>query len=230
MTGNHHQRRRLRIRRRTFLAGVSGIAYSFGTGTSAAAQETEEDGQETDDGQGTEEEGEVQATREIVLQEQGDPWNGNYVGQFMIATYRPDDQGSIPAAVGDCEMDWGVNEALRYNGMLVDRIRDDPQRREVEMYVDGTTWETEMGTPFIITRKSDCTDEFIRLTIETVPPDRGEVATGSGPTVEGEPDENGTNTDTGDGMPGFGALVAGTGIAGGVATRLLRSKTSESSE
>lgn len=210
--------------RRGFLAGVSGVACGVGATTTAAAQETTE-GQETEDGEGTEDGGQAQATREVVLQEQGDPWDGNYTGQFLIAAYRSDNQDAIPSAVGDCEMDWGVGEAARYNGVLVDRIRDNPQRREIEMYVDGTASEIPRGTPFMITRKADCTSEFIRLTIETVPPDRAEEAEGTGPTVEGGSDGNGTDTDTGGGMPGFGALVAGAGIVGGTAVRLLRSDT-----
>jgi len=228
VTDDTHQRRQTRIGRRGVLAGVSGIVCGAGATTSVAAQETTE-GQETE-GEETEDDGQAQATREVVLQEQGDPWDGNYTGQFLIAAYRSDNQDAIPSAVGDCEMDWGVGEALRYNGILVDRIRDNPQRREMEMYVDGTASEIPRGSPFVITRKADCTSEFIRLTIETVPPDRAEEVEGTGPTVEGGPDENGTETDTGGGMPGFGALVAGAGIAGGVAARALRGEVGRQEE
>lgn len=186
---------------------------SIGTATNTAAQETEDE--------------QTQVTRNVVLQEQGEPWTGNYTGQFMIVAYRPEEQNAIPSAVGDCEMDWGVNEAVQYNGILVDRIRDDPQRREVEMYVDGTGSEIERGTPFIINRTDNCTSEFIRLTLEEVPPDRGTEVTGSGPTVEGEANGNETGSDSGTGMPGFGALVAGTGITGGVALRVFQSERSD---
>jgi hypothetical protein len=82
----------------------------------------------------------------------------------------------------------------------------------------------------VITRKADCTSAFIRLTIETVPSDRAEEAEGTGPTVEGGSDGNGTGTDTGGGMSGFGALVAGAGIAGGVAARALRGETEKRDE
>lgn len=205
---DNERRQRTGIERRAFLGGIGGLVGAGAATGAAAAQE------------------EQQATREVVMERQGDPWEGNYTGQFLVVTYRADDQGSVPGAVDNCEMEWGIDEATLYNANLVDRIRDDPQRRELQVWVDGTLPEIDRGTPFIVTRTNECTSQFLRLTIEAVPEDRGEEANGSGPTVPGDGTTPGGGTDgetdTGGGMPGFGALVGAAGVGGGLLLRALR--------
>ncbi|WP_135820916.1 hypothetical protein [Halostella litorea] len=202
--------RRSGVGRRAFLAGAAGVVGGVGAvaggAVPAAAQE-------------------APATRELVLEEQGEPWAGNYEGQIVIATYRPDREGN-PAAVDNCEVDWSPTETELYNGILVDRLRQEPQKRTVDLYADATEARIERGTPLLISRKFDCEGEYIHLTGEQIPED-GLVRNASGPTVEGTPSDGteteteGGDTDTGTGLPGFGALVGAAGVAGGLAARAL---------
>jgi len=192
-----------RIGRRTYLAGVAGVVGGAGVATTrAGAQES-------------------QATRDIVIRAQGGPWTNNYAGQIVIATHRPDRDGN-PAVVDNCEVGWTPTQAELYNGILVDRLRDDPQKRELDLYVDDTAARIERGTPFLISQAVDCGGDYRRLSGEQIPDD-GLERNASGPTVEGTGTEGagGGDTDTGTGLPGFGALVGVAGVAGGLAARAL---------
>lgn len=170
----------------------------------------------TDESEG---EGGSLRTRELLIEEQGDPWEGNYAGQFVVVTYRPNDQPDPPQSISNCTVDWSVGESVMYNGLLIDNLRDDPQKTEVNVFTDSSADEIERGTPFIVSKTGPCGGSMIRLTGEAVP-NAPSVEGRAGPSVE---NPNGTgDTDTGTGMPGFGALVGLGGLAGGTLLRAMR--------
>lgn len=159
-------------------------------------------------------------TRELLIEEQGDPWTNNYAGQFVIVTYKPNDRPSPPQAISNCQVDWPVDESAMYKGLLIDNLREDPQKTEVDVFVDGTEEDIERGTPFIVSKTWPCEDEMIHLTGDAVP-NAPSVEGQAGPGVE---NQNGSgDSNSGTGMPGFGALVGLGGIAGGTLLRALRS-------
>jgi len=41
----------------------------------------------------------------MIIEEQGDPWEGNYEDQFVIVTYRPNDQPSPPQSISECSVE-----------------------------------------------------------------------------------------------------------------------------
>ncbi|WP_327051183.1 hypothetical protein [Halomicrococcus gelatinilyticus] len=162
--------------RRQVLSSVAGVtgAVALGSGAEAANQDAADDGEE-------EEEAGARVNRQIVgpaVQ----PFEGNYVGQFLIASY-PSESEVSPAVVDDCDWpNWQADQTRLYQGMYLDRLSRRPQYVRVEFYMNANRPSVKAGAPFIITETASCPDDYLGMEVQSVP---GDVTQGEppGPTV-----------------------------------------------
>jgi len=175
MTGNRQNTRRRVL---TTVAGVAGgMTLSSGAG---GGQET------TDTEQGTTDDGaQVRPTRQMVAPAV-QPFEGNLVGQFIIATY-PTKKEVSPTVIENCDFpNWAADETKLYQGMYLDRLRTDPQYVRVDLYMNGNQPTVNAGAPFIIGRKTSCPGDYVGIEAQSVP---GSVVGDEppGPTVTVDP-------------------------------------------
>ena len=209
--------------RRSVIGGIGGAAGALFGGTSIArAQETTE----------TAERGN-QITRTAVIPDVGEPFTGNYVGQFLLFTDPTSDDDVSPPAVADCDaVGWPPERTRVYQVLLVDRLTDDPQGVVLQAYLDESQPRIGVGNALIVNRAHDCTGDYLALELENVPvqtfvPEYGTVqhplvGESPGPTVapvgQGTATEEDGPLDT-PGQSGFGILAALVGLGGGALLR-----------
>ena len=178
----------------------------------------------------TESDGEAQIQTRVVIPRVGEPFQGEYVGQFLIFTDPTPRDDVSPQIVGECAFaEWEPEETRGYQGLLLDRLQgeeldeaeEDPQGTEVSMYTNGNEPRVEVGTVFIVNGVEPCGEDFLGLELESVPAERFQpdystvenplVGEEPGPTVSPAPEGQ---TD-GPGQPGlsFGAALLGIGTA-----------------
>lgn len=200
-----------RLSRRRLLvtaAGVGSIGLSAGLGR---AQTTT-----------TEPEGEAQIRQRAVVPRVGQPFQGEYVGQFVVFTDPTPRDDVTPAIVGECDFaNWAPEDTRGYQGLLLDRLTDDPVSTEIPMYTNGNKERVPVGQSFIVGRTEPCRDDFVGLEMESVPVQRFEpdydtqdnplIGEEPGPTVS--PVEGGETEAPGQPGLGVGAALAGIGAA-----------------
>ena len=218
------------------LAGTGGIAFgALGVVGSARAQEGSPGetagGAET---RTTEDPGprdEAQIRTRAIIPRVGQPFQGEYVGQFLIYTDPTPNESVSPQIVAECDYaDWAPEDTRGYQGLLIDRLTDEPRGVEVTMYTNGNEPRVRAGTTFIVDRVHPCNGEFVGLGLESAPVRRFQpdystaenplVGEPAGPTVSPVPDGEGAGTPA-PGMPGFGALAATVGIGAAALLRKL---------
>ena len=159
----------------------------------------------------------------MIIEEQGDPWGGGElrgpVRDRHLQTERP---AQPPQSISECSVEWGTEEAALYEGLLLDNLREEPQKTEVDVYADGTAEDIERGTPFVVSKTWPCGGEMIHLSGEAVD-DAPSVEGRAGPAVENQNGSGDTGPATG--TPGFGALVGLGGVAGGALLHALRGRS-----
>jgi hypothetical protein len=152
----------------------------------------------------------------------GQPFEGEYVGQFVIFTDpTPDDEVS-PAIVGECDFaNWTPAETRGYRGLLLDRLTDDPVSTEISMYTNANKERVPVGTSFIVGRAEPCDGDFLGLELEAVPVDQfnPDYDTDENPVVGEEPGPTVSPVEGGKtvapGQPGLGVGAAVAGLGGG---------------
>ena len=202
------------------LAGAAGLAgVGFGAGVGTAQTETGTGATGTD--------GEAQIQTRVVIPRVGQPFEDGYVGQFLIYTDPTPNDDVTPQIVGECDYaDWAPEDTRGYQGLLIDRLTDDPRGVEVPMYTNGNDPRVSAGTTFIVDGVHPCNGEFVGLGLESAPVSRfrPDYSTAQNPLVgepAGEPaDGDGGGTPT-PGMPGFGPVAALGGIGGAALLRKL---------
>lgn len=140
----------------------------------------------------------------------------NYTGQFLAINDRDVDREIDPAALEDCSAGWSSDETQVYDGQLLDRRSEEPLAVQVPVFADDQQADVAEGTLFIIDGASQCGD-YVSLDAVSVPT-RSLVGEPPGPTVT----ESG-----GGGVPGFGVVLGGLGIAGGAIARSLWKRRGE---
>jgi hypothetical protein len=160
-------------------------------------------------------------TRQFVVPKV-EPFAGNLVGQFVLITSKPDEAVS-PNVVSNCSFpNWKASETELYNGMLLDRVSDSPQLKQVDVYANGNKSGIDASQPFIVSKTTSCSNEYVGVEAQAVPERAADD--GDGPTVTGtdpEPTTTGTTANDG-GQPGFGALAGVAGVAGAMLLRAVR--------
>lgn len=170
----------------------------------------------------TEPEGEAQIQQRAVIPRVGQPFEGEYVGQFVIFTDPTPRDDVTPAIVGECDFaNWAPEDTRGYQGLLLDRLTDDPVSTEIPMYTNGNKERVPVGTSFIVGRTESCSDDFLGLEVESVPVQQFEpdydtqdnplIGEESGPTVS--PVEGGETEAPGQPGLGVGAALGGIGAA-----------------
>ena len=220
------------------LAGAGSVALGAvgATGTASAqdAQTTEtgaDAGTTGDPGP----DDEAQIRTRAVIPRVGQPFEGNYVGQFLIFTDPTPNDSVSPQVVGECDYaDWAPEATRGYQGLLIDRLTDDPQGVEVPMYTNGNEPRVDVGTTFIVDGLHPCGDEFVGLGLESAPVSRFQpdystadnplVGESPGPTVEGDGAEGGDGETPAPGMPGFGAVATAVGVGAAALLGKLRGR------
>lgn len=204
-------------------AVVSGICAAGAATLGSTAAAHAQDGTATEAG--------AQLTRTAVVPAVGEPFAGNYVGQFVILTDPTPREDVTATIVEGCDAaDWAPEESLGYQVLIADRLSDDPRGVSVEAFLDASAPPIELGNAFIVNRTHPCAGDAVVLDIEAVPVRRfnprygeggGLVGASPGPTLS---PTGGTADVDAPGQPGFGALAAmvGVGIAAWV-RRLRRS-------
>lgn len=177
---------------------------------------------------GTDEpDGGAQIYTRAIVPRVGEPYEGQYVGQYILFTDPTPDDEVDPAIVGECDFaEWEQSETRGYQGLLVDRLTDEPRGVEIPMYTNGTKERVDVGETFIVNRVESCGEDFIGVELEAVPVEqfRPNYDTDENPLVGEEPGPGVSPTQDGDaegpGQPGFGivAAVVGLGVAGLVRT------------
>lgn len=178
----------------------------------------------------TESDGQAQIYTRAIVPRVGQPFEGEYVGQYIIFTDPTPNEEVSPAIVGECEFaEWAPSETRGYQGLLIDRLTDEPRGMDIPMYLNANKERVPVGNVFIIDQISSCSDEFIGVQLEDVPVSRFEpdydtgenplVGEEPGPGVSPVPDEE---TEA-PGQPGFGAGMALVGAgAAALLKRVLR--------
>ncbi|WP_227353642.1 hypothetical protein [Haladaptatus salinisoli] len=191
--------------RRAFLAGVGGV---FGTALASKATVAQEQAQK-------------RTTRQMLVPK-SQPFAGNYVGQFVIVADAKKKQVS-PDVVSNCQFpNWKPKNTRAYDATLVDRLSDSPQSVRTEIFMNGTKRMIRTGQPFIIGNAVSCSNEYVGLEAQSVPPFAADGES-MGPTVPGT-NEGSDETTNQSGQSGFGALAAAAGIGGGGLLRAIRSE------
>lgn len=214
--------------RRRFLSTVTGIAggATLASGAASAAQETTTT---------TSDEARNRATRQMLVPRL-EPFAGNLVGQFILITNRKQKQAS-PTAVSNCAFpNWKAENTAVYRAMILDRLSDTPQYVTGEVYVNGTKPRLRLGQPFIVSKTVPCTNDYVGVEAQSVPPSVGEddpagptvttTGNGSGATTGGDDTTTGGGdaTTNDGGQPGFGALAGAAGVVGGALLRFARNE------
>lgn len=180
--------------------------------------------------------GEAQITTNVVIPEVGQPFAGNYVGQFVIFTDPTPGDDVSPSVIAECDhVGWSPTDTKEFEVLILDRLRESPRYVKVPAYMNETTPMIRVGDVFMINRVLSCPGDFLTLELEKVPaesfnPEYGTVehpliGEPPGPTVS--PQEDGADDDPGivasPGQPGFGVLSL-LATAGGIALvrRLVR--------
>jgi len=132
-------------------------------------------------------------------------FEGNYVGQFLVLTSGGRTPSSTPG-LDDCSAtSWTPSESRAYDGLLVDRLAQDPRGVERTVYVAAEDREVAAGSTFVVSDATDCRD-FVALGVEQV----GPLSVPEGTeTAADDGDENGA-------VPGF----TGVGVVAAVAALL----------
>lgn len=219
MTDGDVSTRRASVPRRRVLRGLGGILGAAAGSTAASRAQTPT---QTDPGGG------AQVTTNVLVPDVGQPFAGDYVGQFVIFTDPTPNDDVSPDGVATCDFaTWSPGETRGYEGLLVDRLTDDPRGVEVPLYVNEARPQIEVGTVFVINQTHPCPDGLLGLELERVParsfaPEYGTV---EHPLVGEEPGPGLTPTDEpggidAPGQPGFGAAV--TVVAVGVVAWIRR--------
>lgn len=187
-------------------AGSIGLASGFGR-----AQTTTEPGDE------------AQIQQRAIVPRVGQPFQGEYVGQFVIFTDPTPDEEVSPAVVGECDFaNWSPAETRGYQGLLLDRLTDDPVSTEIPMYTNANKERVPVGTSFVVGRAEPCAEDFLGLELEAVPVEQFEpdYDTQANPLLEEEPGPTVSPVEDGEteapGQPGLGVGAALAGLGGGV--------------
>jgi hypothetical protein len=137
-----------------------------------------------------------------------DQFEDNYAGQFVAINDEQIDAEIEASALNDCSPEWSPDETKVYDGQLVDRRSEQPIAVQVPVFTNGNLPGIASGTMFTINSATPCGQTYVSLDAVSVR-SRSLVGKPPGPTV------------TQDQTPGFGALLAGGGIAGGLFVRRL---------
>lgn len=216
----------LSVTRRQTIAGVGGVfGVALGSTSRARAQPTPETGT----GEG------ALITRKALIPQVGQPFEGEYVGQFVLFVDPTPREDITPESVAECDFtNWPPEQTRGYEGLLIDRLTDEPRGVEVPMYLNENQPRIDVGNAFIVMQTHSCPGDVLGLELEEVPvetfaPEYGTVehplvGEEPGPTVS--PIEDGQQPqDDGiinaPGQPGFGILAALAGIGGGALLRRL---------
>lgn len=200
-----------RVSRRRLLATAGASAGSIGLFADLGRGQTTT----------TEPEGEAQIRQRAIVPRVGQPFQGEYVGQFVTFTDPTPNDDVTPAIVGECDFaDWAPEDTRGYQGLLLDRLTDDPVSTEIPMYTNGNKERVPVGQSFIVGRVESCSDDFVGLGMESVPVQRFEpdYDTQENPLIGEEPGPTvspvaGGETE-GPGQPGLGIVPALVGLVG----------------
>ncbi|PSQ26428.1 hypothetical protein BRD03_10125 [Halobacteriales archaeon QS_9_68_17] len=66
-----------------------------------------------------------------MIEEQGDPREGNYGDQFVVVTYRPDDPPSAPDSIANRDVGWADRAAVYDLGRPRQRRSEEDERDAV---------------------------------------------------------------------------------------------------
>lgn len=185
-------------------AVVSGACAAFGTvvGSTAIARGQTE----------TSSVGQAQITRMAVIPQVGPPFEGNYVGQFVIFTDPTPRDDVSPAVIAECDaVNWAPEDTRGYQVLIVDRISDDPRGIRVEAFTDQNQPRIDVGNAFIINRTRPCPGGFLELELEDVPIDTFATPAGAEADPTASPTDDPGFIDA-PGQPGFGVITALTGV------------------
>lgn len=230
------------------LAGAGGLAFgAVGSAGPARAQNDTTVGTDggTTTGEGTPAgttqtpgpEDEAQIQTRAIIPEVGEPFQGNYVGQFVIFTDPTPRQDATPEVVAECDFaNWPPERTRTAQVLLLDRIsRDDPQGVTVEAFLNEDNPDFSAGNTFIVNRIEDCTGQYLGLVLEDVPEKNFQpaeepgnpplVAESPGPTLSPTQDGGGDGDSIAPGQPGFGAIAAGVGLGAAALLRKLLSRS-----
>lgn len=198
------------LSRRRLLAAVGAGAGSVGLVAGlGGAQTTTEAGEET------------QIHQRAIIPQVGQPFEGEYVGQFVVFTDPTPKEEVSPAIVGECDFaNWPPADTRGYQGLLLDRLKDDPVSTEIPMYTNANKERVPVGTSFIIGRVEPCGEDFLGVEMESVPARRfdPDYDTGENPLVGEEPGPTVSPAAEGEteapGQPGLGVGAALLGVGG----------------
>lgn len=149
-------------------------------------------------------------------------FENDYEGQFLTVEEPAGEADADPDAVHDaCDVPWPRDATTASVGQLSDRRSDQPVAVRVPVYMDATETNLVEDVLFVISTASPCDGDYVRLDLSWVST-RSLVGKPAGPTVQAEqdPDEAPAETPGGNG-PGFGAVAAGVGFAGGLLAKWL---------
>jgi hypothetical protein len=187
--------------RRAFLAGVGGVVGTALVSKATMAQK--------------------RTTRQMLVPK-SQPFEGNYVGQFVIVADAKKKQVS-PDVVTNCQFpNWKPEKTQVYDATLVDRLSDSPQSVRTEIFMNGTKRTIRVGQPFIISNAVSCSNEYVGLEAQSVPTSAADGGS-MGPTVPGTNEGSGETTNR-SGQSGFGVLAAVAGVGGAGLLRAVRSE------
>ena len=166
--------------------------------------------------------GQAQIYTRAIVPRVGEPFQGEYVGQYIIFTDPTPNEEVSPAIVGECDFaEWAPSETRGYQGLLIDRLTDEPRGVDIPMYLNANKERVPVGNTFIVDQVSACSDDFVGVQLEDVPVTRFEpdYDTGENPLVGEEPGPTVSPVPEGQteapGQPGLGvgAAVLGVGTA-----------------
>lgn len=134
-----------------------------------------------------------------------DEFQDNYVGQWLQVNGTAEAHDQV---ADECEFaEWSAGNSVAYDALLLDRRSEAPLSVELTAYADSEPDEIRESTVFIVNFATECGDEWIGLSGETVP--RQAIAgEPSGPTV----------SESGGGV-GLGGLTALAAVGAGAAAR-----------
>ena len=160
-------------------AGAGAGAGIIALSTSGSRAQTTTDG-----------DGEAQIYTKAIIPRVGQLFRGEYVGQYIIFTDPTPNEEVSPTIVGECDFaEWTPSETRGYQGLLIDRLTDEPRGVDIPMYLNANRERVDVGNAFIINQISSCSDEFIGVQLEDVPVSRFEPGydTAENPLVGDEP-------------------------------------------
>ena len=209
--------------------GAAGSA-SAQNGTTAGTDRGTATGQGTSTGTAAGPENEAQINLKAVIPEVGQPFQGQYVGQFVVFTDPTPRQDASPEVIAECDFaGWPPERTRTSQVLLLDRISEnDPQGVTVRAFLNEDNPDISVGNTFIIGRTHSCPGPYLGLELENVPEQNFQpaeepgnaplVAESPGPTVTPNAEEDGSPSP---GMPGFGPVAALAGIGGAALLRKL---------